>query len=287
MVSYLRMQSGKTGLYLLDNAPSYAELQKSGPNKPDESISTGTTQAEAPTASNGENSSKVESGTASSNTSQITQSSDTDQVDDALQNTSDPSTETQEGGNNTKKPTTEKKNGIGYKFWVSLAILCVSGGMCILLYLSKKGTKSNYLLVAAVGAIVIAIVLFTNFQSTDEYYGGAGKLKENAIGTVTISINCDEVSDDGKILEVAKYQIESGDTVYDILLEATKDNKIHLDTGGENDTVYVKGLNNIYEFDFGEASGWKYSVNGKEPSESSGQYKLSPDDNIVWFYSKN
>ena len=285
MVSYLRMQSGKTGLYLLDNAPSYVELQKAEPSKSDESVPTGTTQSGIPTTSGAENSSQAESETTSSNASQPVDNGNSEQSGDALQNTSDPSTETQESGNNTQKPTTEKGKGIGYKLWVSLAILCASGGVCVLLYFSKKGTTSNYLLVAIVGAMVIAIVLFTNFQSTDEYYSDAGKLKENAIGTVTISINCDEVSENGKILEDTKYQIESGDTVYDILLEATKDNKIHLDTGGENDTVYVKGLNNIYEFDFGEASGWKYSVNGEEPSESSGQYELSPNDIIEWYYS--
>lgn len=287
MVSYVRMKSDKTGLYILDNAPGYAELQKTVTNNPQVSVPTDTTQTGAPTTSSIEDSSQEELETTSSNASQITDSGNSEQNDNTLQNADKPSTEIKDSSSNTQKPTKEKEKGIGYKLWTCIAIVLVAGGACALLYIRKKGTKSNYLLVAIACVIAIAIVLFTSLESNDDYYNDSGKVKENVIGTVVISINCDDISEDGTILNVTKYQIAEGDTVYDILLEATKDNKIHLDTGGENDTVYIKGMNNIYEFDYGEASGWKYSVNGKEPSESSGQYELSPNDTIVWFYSTN
>lgn len=297
MVSYLRMQRGQSGLYILDNAADYNDL-KIPETKPqtNESASSNTSketsQAQNAVSSDTQNAASQAAPNATASGSSESTGGVASADDAMVENDSEASSQAQNTEPEENKQTSPKKKSVSYKVWVCLAIVFTAVGVCVLLYFLKKGNKSNYILVAAIGAVAILIVLFTNFQSTDSYYGVENK-KKNSIGSVTLSINCDaipdksaeHIPDNGVILDSTEYQIEAGESVYDILLQATTKNKIHLDTGGENDTVYVKGLNNIYEFDFGEASGWKYSVNGEEPSESSGQYELSPNDNIVWFYS--
>ena len=52
------------------------------------------------------------------------------------------------------------------------------------------------------------------------------------------------------------------------------------------DSVYIEGINNIYEFDCGERSGWKYSVNGKYLPVASSDYKVKSGDKIVFTYKR-
>ncbi len=187
----------------------------------------------------------------------------------------------------------EQKNGGSYKLWGSVVILLLAVAVCAVLCLMKKRNGKNFLVVLAVAGAAVAVLLMTDFQTADEYYQNAGAAKENPIGTVTLTIRCDEipdksaahVPDDGVILDAATFEIEAGDTVYDILLEAAGKYQIPLESGGRDDSAYVKGIGNIYEFDFGELSGWVYYVNGESPSQSCGAYRLSHDDAIEWRYS--
>ena len=52
-------------------------------------------------------------------------------------------------------------------------------------------------------------------------------------------------------------------------------------------SAYVEGIHNLYEFDCGELSGWKYSVNGVVPGVGCSQYRLNDGDRIEWSYSIN
>ena len=49
--------------------------------------------------------------------------------------------------------------------------------------------------------------------------------------------------------------------------------------------VYIRGINNVYEFDFGELSGWIYLVNGKQPPVGAGNYIPKDTDVIEWIYT--
>ena len=51
------------------------------------------------------------------------------------------------------------------------------------------------------------------------------------------------------------------------------------------DSVYVEGINNIYEFSCGEQSGWMYEVNGVYPGKSCGKYDVEDGDIIKWNYT--
>lgn len=99
---------------------------------------------------------------------------------------------------------------------------------------------------------------------------------------VTISIEGDEKT----ILDSNDIEFKTGDTVFDILLEITKSKKIHMDFSGSKDSAYVKGIDNLYEFDKGPSSGWKYTVNGVYPAYSAGDYEVEKGDVIKWIYVK-
>ena len=50
-------------------------------------------------------------------------------------------------------------------------------------------------------------------------------------------------------------------------------------------SAYIEGINNIYEFDGGELSGWTYLVNGKVPGVGCSEYKVKNGDVIEWLYT--
>ncbi len=198
-----------------------------------------------------------------------------------------------QGQNNEVLTDSLQNNSGNYRLWVSIATVVIAGIICGLLYLLKKRNLKNFVVIIVAVASVVLIVLLTDFQTTENYYNNAKYAKENAIGTVTLTIRCDTITDksaehipeDGVILEIAEFEIEDGDTVYDILLDATAENKINLETGGGADSVYVEGIGNIYELDFGDLSGWIYFVNGESSSVSCGQYTLADGDRIEWLYT--
>lgn len=106
---------------------------------------------------------------------------------------------------------------------------------------------------------------------------------EKQTQTVTISIVGDQEA--GTILSGAEVAITEGASVFDVLKQAAKENDIQMEHRGRGMTIYIEGIDNLYEFDLGAKSGWTYKVNGKYPGESAGAYKLEPGDQIEWIYS--
>ncbi len=93
----------------------------------------------------------------------------------------------------------------------------------------------------------------------------------------------------GIILAPTKVEFKNGESVFDILARATKNNGIHMEfvkTPIYN-SAYIEGINNIYEFDSGEGSGWMYSVNGVFPQRGASTYILAANDRIRWVYSQD
>ena len=120
--------------------------------------------------------------------------------------------------------------------------------------------------------------------------------------TCTISISCatildhmdwleDEkkplVPEDGWILKATKVTFYEGESVFNVLQRTCKQNKIHMefvDTPMYN-SAYIEGINNLYEFDCGQLSGWMYSVNGWFPNYGCSRYQLKDGDIIKWVYT--
>lgn len=77
-----------------------------------------------------------------------------------------------------------------------------------------------------------------------------------------------------------------GETVYDLLKRVCQEKDIALDCSYTPiyGSYYVRGIGNLYEFDCGSESGWKYMVNGVMPGMSASQYTLQNQDKIVFVY---
>ncbi|QPR68877.1 DUF4430 domain-containing protein [Lysinibacillus macroides] len=98
------------------------------------------------------------------------------------------------------------------------------------------------------------------------------------------------VPKNGVILKSTTYELLSEhDTVWDVLQRATKEHKIQMEYQGANEnmynSVYVEGINHLYEFSAGELSGWMYKVNGVYPNYGCSQYVLKDGDVIEWNYT--
>ncbi|MFE3574341.1 DUF4430 domain-containing protein [Lysinibacillus sp. NPDC059133] len=98
------------------------------------------------------------------------------------------------------------------------------------------------------------------------------------------------VPKNGIILKTTTYELLSEkDTVWDVLQRATKEHKIQMEYQGANEniynSVYVEGINHLYEFSAGELSGWMYKVNGVYPNYGCSQYVLKDGDVIEWNYT--
>ncbi|WP_337100948.1 DUF4430 domain-containing protein [Paenibacillus sp. YIM B09110] len=92
---------------------------------------------------------------------------------------------------------------------------------------------------------------------------------------------------DGVIYKARKVTFYEGESVFDVLLREMKANKIHMEfemTPIYNSN-YIEGINNLYEFDCGELSGWMYKVNGWFPNYGSSRYTLKDGDVVDWVYT--
>lgn len=94
------------------------------------------------------------------------------------------------------------------------------------------------------------------------------------------------------ILPTTKYEIlKENESAWNITLRAIKEHHIHLEYQGAGESkygsVYIQGINHLYEFDAGNLSGWMYSVNGKKPGVGCSSYKVNDGDHIVWQYTVN
>ena len=197
--------------------------------------------------------------------------------------------------------TTSASKGGGnssYKVKAIIIILISAVLLSLILFATGKRNYKNFIAVAIVAAAAAAAVLFTDIKTKDEYYNGEKKSKPNAVGTVTLTIRCDTIAgksdsefipEDGIILDTTDFDIDEGETVFDILTEAARAYGIQVENtgskGNSHGMVYIAGINYIYEKDFGDLSGWVYHVNGISPSRNCGEYVLSDGDQIEWLYT--
>ena len=183
----------------------------------------------------------------------------------------------------------------GYKPYVILGIIGAAALVCLVLFVKKKRNVKHYLAVVILAGAAIAFILLTSFESAESY--AQTEEKTNPAGTVTMSVSCAVLADedkmpygvpaDGVILPETAFVIEEGETVYDLLLEASKRCAIQIDNRGSADSAYIAGIAYLYEYQYGELSGWMYRVNGTFPDVGCDAYTVSDGDRIEWLYTKN
>ncbi len=120
--------------------------------------------------------------------------------------------------------------------------------------------------------------------------------------TCTLTIRCDTILDnmerfnkdkmgvlpkDGVIYGERTVTFYEGESVFDVLLRETKKNRVHMEFERTPiyNSNYIEGINNLYEFDCGEGSGWMYKVNGWFPNYGCSRYQLKDGDRIEWLYT--
>lgn len=145
------------------------------------------------------------------------------------------------------------------------------------------------------------------FESVEDHYGeGDNSNPTDDADTVFLSIKCGTILDnwddldpalqdekyvpkDGIILEKTEFAIEEGDTVFDVLVTATRKYKIQMEYQGADanvfGSVYIQGINYLYEFSCGSLSGWMYLVNGVFPNYGCSKYEVKDGDVIEWVYT--
>lgn len=97
----------------------------------------------------------------------------------------------------------------------------------------------------------------------------------------------DMIPANGVIYATREVEFYEGESVFDVLLREVKKEKIHMEFSMTPiyNSNYIEGINNLYEFDGGELSGWMYKVNGWFPNYGSSRYQLKEGDNIEWVYT--
>ena len=107
------------------------------------------------------------------------------------------------------------------------------------------------------------------------------------------------VPQNGYILKDARVPFEEGESAFDALKRACKenvctDNCEYCKKGGIQlefsftpayKSYYVEGIHQLYEKDCGSFSGWMFSVNGEFSDVSSSEYLLKAGDKITFSYT--
>jgi len=94
-----------------------------------------------------------------------------------------------------------------------------------------------------------------------------------------------QIPKDGMIFH-DRIEISESVSAYDLLKRVTRDNKIQIEVSETPlyESIYIEGIDNIYEFDYGPTSGWTYSVNGLALDIGANKYIVKAGDKIEFIY---
>lgn len=162
--------------------------------------------------------------------------------------------------------------------------------------------KKDFLIVFFIILLSAVLIMGTEFQSVEEYYlTHADEITEDS-DTVYFSIQCKDAVlsgkltdnqlkelNNGEILKEKEYVLLKDETVFDLLKRVCRFEKIHMEYQGADkniyNSVYIQGIQYLYEFDCGELSGWTFYVNGSQTDLSCGKYQLKDGDRVEWVYT--
>lgn len=168
--------------------------------------------------------------------------------------------------------------------------------------------KKDFIALIFAVLLIVFAVNGTKIQSVDDYYLTHIDDITTESETIAISIECSTIIDNWKdldpalrfekyvpsngiILPLSVYVLRSGDSVFDVLLRAVRHNKIQMEYQGADmnhfGSVYIQGINHLYEFSCGPHSGWLFRVNGLYPNYGCSNYRLKDGDVIEWKYTCN
>lgn len=185
--------------------------------------------------------------------------------------------------------------GYPYRIPLTAAACVIFGGAALYFVIRKNRSVKTYLTLAGGFVLVTALIWLIRIDSPEQFYQETPRAGG---GTVTMVIRCDAICGlpgsevypaDGIILPETVFPIDVGETALELLYDAVKANALQIETDGSEiaETAYVRGIASLYEFDFGDLSGWSYEVNGARPSVGCGAYTLHDGDRVEWVYTIN
>lgn len=126
-----------------------------------------------------------------------------------------------------------------------------------------------------IARIIATVMLIAAFCLCMACCGNSDDNSEAAVtGTCTVTIP-DQ-------LEETRYDINEGDTVYDIL-QKTGLPVAAKDTG---DGLAVDAIGGVASGDMGKNSGWLFTVNGEMPMDYCDKIPVNDGDEIVWDFTE-
>lgn len=96
-----------------------------------------------------------------------------------------------------------------------------------------------------------------------------------------------ELPPNGIILKKQKVTFFDGESVFDVLRRVCRENGIQMESSFTPmyNSAYIEGINNLYEFDCGNLSGWMYRVDGWYPNYGCSRYRLCDGETVEWRYT--
>lgn len=176
------------------------------------------------------------------------------------------------------------------------AVFGLCAVVCLVMFIVRRRKLQ------AVGAVVLAVlcggVWLLDISTPEEYYArsGVGNMRVvvsadctavlDRMDSIDRSVNPPEIiPENGDVIPQVEVMLPEGASAFDALIAAAREHKIRVDYNGSGWGTYVKGVGGIYEFGFGELSGWMYRVNGEFPEMSVSDYILHEGDVVEFLYT--
>ncbi len=182
-----------------------------------------------------------------------------------------------------------------YRIPMTAGAAVIFGGAALIFFLRHNRSWKTYATLAGGCAAVIGLIWVIRVESPAQFYQSEQK---TGGGTVTMAIRCDVICGmegserypaDGVIMPLTEFSISEGENGLELLYDAVKAYNLQIEVDGVSgdvvDTAYVRGIASLYEFDFGDLSGWTYTVNGERPDVGCGAYTLHDGDRVIWAYT--
>lgn len=210
-----------------------------------------------------------------------------------------PPAEMENGADESAPNSPPKKSGIR-GIHITLVISILGGAAAVALAVIAVVRKKPRLFAgAAVCAAIGGGVWLLDIRTPDEYYADGS---HNASIAVTVLANCENalshmddidehinplyvIPQNGVVISAEKVSVSDGDSAFDALIAAAKEQRVRVDFSSSVYGEYISGIGGISEFGFGEMSGWMYRVNGIIPDVSAGAYILQDGDVVEFLYT--
>lgn len=189
-----------------------------------------------------------------------------------------------------------KSSTFDYRVILSACILVLAIGYLLIRMKGKSLTKRRLISLICIVVISVSAVWMLRIQTKEQYRNDGLSNGQTENITVFMQIRCDTVAgakadipEDGVILARCAMNVPQGTSVFEVLKEACRLYDIQLEYEGGSvagSFAYVEGINYLYEYDFGDLSGWMYQVDGEFPSVGSGEYRLEDKQEILWVYTQ-